>query len=133
MKPLFYKKIYIPLHQWFSTFFEKEELATHQEYPSYNQTTVLWKQVLNYMYQMLIVKDWNYMATHQKKLATHLCGATPWLRTTALHKLLGHIYKSSKSQNKLSNIQSNHGQWPPPNSDHMPTVTTILASQFMSL
>ncbi len=46
------------------------------------QTTIklqfLCEQVLNYMYQMLIVKDVNYLVTHRKKLAT------PWLRTTAL-------------------------------------------------
>jgi hypothetical protein len=36
------------------------------------------------MYLMLIVKDVNYLATHQKKLATHKCVATPWLRTTGI-------------------------------------------------
>jgi len=38
------------------------------------------------MNQMLIVKDWNYLATHLKKLATHKCVATPWLRTTDLQQ-----------------------------------------------
>ncbi len=44
----------------------------------------LCKQVLNYMYQMLMVEDWNYLTTQQKKPVTHKCVATPWLRTTAL-------------------------------------------------
>ncbi len=30
-------------------------------------------------------------------------------------------------------LQSNLSQRPPPNSDHLPTATTILESQFMSL
>ncbi len=59
-------------------------MATHLEYTNYNQSTALCEQVLNYMYQMLIFKDWNYLATHRKKLATHKCVATPWLRTTDL-------------------------------------------------
>ncbi len=40
--------------------------------------------MLNYMNQMLIVKDWNYLATHLKKLVRQKCVATPWLRATGL-------------------------------------------------
>ncbi len=63
-------------------------MATHKEYLSYSKTTVLCKQVLNHMNQMLIVKDLNYLATDLKKLAPHKCVATPWLRTTALNRYL---------------------------------------------
>ncbi len=38
----------------------------------------------DYMYQKLEVKVWNNLATHHKKLATHKCVTTQWLRTTAL-------------------------------------------------
>ncbi len=40
----------------------------------------------NYIHLKLKVKTWNHLATHQKKLATHKCFATPWLRTTELEK-----------------------------------------------
>jgi hypothetical protein len=50
------------------------------------------------MYKMLIVKDWNYLATHLKKLATHKCVATPWLRTTAIegHETHTHVQRDRK-------------------------------------
>ncbi len=69
-----------------NTHFENEKLVTHQEYPNYNQTAVLYKRKPNYMYQKLKVKVWNYLATHWKKLAAHKCVETPWQRTTALAK-----------------------------------------------
>ncbi len=46
------------------------------------------------MYQMIIVKDVNYLETHQKKLATYKSPATPWLRTTVLNNTkLDHLVK----------------------------------------
>ncbi len=38
----------------------------------------------NYINLKLKVKAWNYLATHQTKLAIHKSVATPWLRTTGL-------------------------------------------------
>jgi hypothetical protein len=61
-----------------------KKLATHLGYPTYKKTTVLCKQVPNYMNQMLIAKDENYLATNLKKLAKHKCLATPWLSTCGL-------------------------------------------------
>ncbi len=80
------------------THLEKENLATHQECLNYNQTTLLCKQGINYMYQMLIVEDWKFLATHQKKPATYKCVARPWLRNTALDKsyLIRTIIKSDE-------------------------------------
>ncbi len=55
------------------------------------------------MYQMLIVKDWNYLTTHLKKLATHKCVATPWLRTTALDCNSKYISNAGVSEQLKSN------------------------------
>ncbi len=41
---------------------------------------------------MLIVKDWINLATDLKKLATHKCIATPWLRTTDLWSITPTFY-----------------------------------------
>jgi hypothetical protein len=74
----------ITVYQWFSTFlkwrhtFWDKKIGDTFKYPNYTQ-------MLNYMYQNLKFKIWNYLAPHQKKLATHKCVATPWLRITAVY------------------------------------------------
>ncbi len=75
------------LGQWFSTCFRWRHTFLRKKnwrHIKNVQTTVLYRQVANYIYQKLEVKVLNYLATHQEKLATHKCVATPWLRTTAL-------------------------------------------------
>jgi hypothetical protein len=76
------------LSRWFSTFIRWRHMFWKWKnlQKIYNiKTTVLYKQVPNYKYQKLKVKVYNYLATHQKKLAKYV--ATPWLRTTGLSKL----------------------------------------------
>ncbi len=77
-------KRYVRLEQWFSTYFrlqhtfrERNICNTLSNYKNYNQ-------MLNLIHQKHKLKVWNYLATQQKKLATHKYVATAWLRTTAL-------------------------------------------------
>ncbi len=68
------------------------------------------------MNQMLIVKDWNYLATHLKKLATLKCVATPCLRTTDLEtfSVMGYVNKNRlgtavwEDERKNCNLFSSH-------------------------
>jgi hypothetical protein len=57
------------------------------------------------------VKLWNYIATCQKKLATHKCVATPWLRTTDLYKAYSSIILTSKKKRDFV-INKNSGLLP---------------------
>jgi hypothetical protein len=54
-------------------------------HPNYRKMAKL-HVVLKILYTEVTAKVWSYFATHQKKLATHKCMATPWLRTTALER-----------------------------------------------
>ncbi len=68
------------------------------------------------MNQMLMVKNWNYLATHLKKLATLKCVATPCLRTTDLETLsvMGYVSKNRlgtavwEDERKNCNLFSSH-------------------------
>jgi len=82
----------VGLYQWFltscswlHTHFENEKLATRLEYPNYNQATVLWKQVPNYLPK---VKVRNNLAKHRNKLKTQFV-AIPWVEN---HRFISSSY-----------------------------------------
>ncbi len=55
----------------------------------------------NFLYKKMKPKVWSYMATQPKKLATHLCVATQWLRTTGVYPYNNNIPTYRMSDNEL--------------------------------